>query len=91
MRLSARNQLAGTVKAIEVGDLMAEVVIDLGQGQEIVAVITAAAARSLGLATGQPVTAVVKATEVMVAVESGESSGHQGGRTCGSRGQAGDG
>lgn len=65
MAISARNQLRGTVKAISLGQVMAEVVIDIG-GQEIVAAITRHSVESLGLKEGDPVTAVIKATEVMV-------------------------
>ncbi len=49
MKISARNQLAGTVKAVSEGSVMAEVVVRIEGGQEIVAAITAESARSLGL------------------------------------------
>ncbi len=66
MELSARNQLRGTVKSVKHGAVMAEVVVDVN-GQEIVAAITNASAERLGLAQGQSVVAVIKATEVMIA------------------------
>ena len=66
MRLSARNQLPGTVASMEVGAVMATVVIRLDGGQEVVAAITKDSAETLGLAAGDAVTAVIKATEVMV-------------------------
>jgi molybdopterin-binding protein len=66
MTLSARNRLAGTVKSIETSDLMAEVVVELGDGQEVTAVITAGSVERLGLSEGDEVDAVVKATEVMI-------------------------
>jgi molybdate transport system regulatory protein len=69
MKISARNQLPGTVKAVTEGAVMAEVVVTIGGGQEIVAAITAESARQLGLATGKRVTAVIKSTEVMLAVD----------------------
>jgi molybdate transport system regulatory protein len=69
MRLSARNQLPGTVAAVEVGAVMATVVIRLAGGQEVVAAITKDSAEALGLTVGDPVTAVIKATEVMVGKE----------------------
>ena len=69
MRLGARNRLAGTVKSITFGTVMAEVVVRLGGGDEITAAITDASARSLGLAEGGPATVIVKATEVMIGVE----------------------
>jgi len=66
MELSARNQLKGTVTSLKTGAVMAEVVVDVG-GQEIVAAITRGSAEALGLAEGQDVTVVIKATEVMIA------------------------
>ncbi len=66
MQLSARNQLAGTVKAVKLGNIMAEVVLDLGGGRELVAEITKGSAERLGLKAGDTVTAIVKATEVMI-------------------------
>jgi molybdopterin-binding protein len=65
MELSARNQLAGTVKTVKVGAIMAEVVIDVG-GNEIVSEISKASVERLGLKTGDKVTAIIKATEVMI-------------------------
>ncbi len=69
MRISARNQLPGTVRTITEGAVMTEVVIDLDGGQEVVAAITAESARRLGLEVGRRVVAVVKSTEMKVAVE----------------------
>jgi molybdopterin-binding protein len=69
MRLSARNQLPGTVRSVDRGAVMANVVIQLEGGQEVVAAITKDAADQLGLAEGDAVTAVIKATEVMVGKE----------------------
>jgi molybdate transport system regulatory protein len=69
MKLSARNQLSGTVKEITEGVVTAEVVIALDGGAEFVAVITLDSARRLGLAPGAPVTAIVKATDVMLATD----------------------
>jgi molybdate transport system regulatory protein len=69
MKISARNQLAGTVRDITEGAVMTEVVVELDGGQEVVAAITAESARRLGLAEGARVTAIVKSTEVMIAVD----------------------
>jgi len=69
MRLSARNQLPGTVVAVQQGAVMSTVVIRLEGGQEVVAAITKDAADTLELAEGDAVTAVIKATEVMVGKE----------------------
>ncbi len=69
MRLSARNQLPGTVRSVDRGAVLANVVIRLEGGQEVVAAITKDAVDQLGLAEGDVVTAVIKATEVMVGKE----------------------
>ncbi len=67
MELSARNQLPATVKSVKFGEVMAEVVVALRDGQEIVSVITAESARRLQLREGSAVLAVVKSTEVLLA------------------------
>jgi molybdate transport system regulatory protein len=69
MRLSARNQLSGTIASVELGAVMATVVIRLEGGQEVVASITKDSAQRLGLTAGDNVTAVIKATDVMVGKE----------------------
>jgi molybdopterin-binding protein len=66
MELSARNQLEGTVKSVNLGGVMAEVVMDVN-GIEIVAAITRRSAEALDLKQGDRVKAVIKATEVIVA------------------------
>jgi molybdate transport system regulatory protein len=66
MRLSARNQLPGTVVSVDIGAVMATVVIRLAGGENVVAAITKDSAESLQLSEGDAVTAVIKATEVMV-------------------------
>ena len=66
MKLSARNQLAGTVVKVEHGAVMSTVVVRLAGGQEVVSAITKDSAEGLGLETGDAVTAVIKATEVMI-------------------------
>jgi molybdopterin-binding protein len=68
MKLSARNQLSGTVRSVEPGSVMAEVMVDVA-GQQIVSVITRASAERLGLSEGQAVTVIIKATEVLLGVE----------------------
>ncbi len=68
MRLSARNQLEGTVTAIKEGAVEAQVSLDVG-GQKLTAVVTMDAVKDLGLAEGTPVIAVIKADHVMLAVE----------------------
>ena len=66
MELSARNQLAGTVKEVRKGAAIANVVVDVG-GQRIVSSITVEAADELGLAEGSDVTVIVKASDVILA------------------------
>jgi molybdopterin-binding protein len=66
MRLSARNQLSATVTSINQGAAIANVELDV-DGQRIVASITVEAARELGLREGTPVTAIVKASDVILA------------------------
>jgi molybdopterin-binding protein len=65
MELSARNQLRGTVTAIKLGGVMAEVTVEIG-GQEIVSVITRSSVERLHLQVGDAVTAIIKSTEVML-------------------------
>ena len=66
MELSARNQLVGVVTAIKFGDILAEVTVDVS-GQTIVSVITRSSTERLQLTVGNPVTVIVKSTEVMLA------------------------
>ncbi len=69
MKLSARNQLPATVQSVTEGTVMAEVVMKLDGGEELVAAITKGSADRLGLREGRRVIAIVKATEVVVATE----------------------
>jgi molybdopterin-binding protein len=66
MELSARNQLKGKVKSVEKGSIMAEVVIALDGGAELVAEITKGSVERLKLKAGDAVTAIVKSTSVMI-------------------------
>jgi molybdopterin-binding protein len=66
MKLSARNQLSGTVKETKLGSVMAEVSVQIEAGA-IVAAITRHSAESLELKPGDKVTVVIKSTEVMIA------------------------
>jgi molybdopterin-binding protein len=65
MALSARNQLPGIVQDIQVGDIMAHVVVKVGDNV-IESVITRNSAEELGLKKGDSVRVVVKSTEVMI-------------------------
>jgi len=66
MELSARNQFTGTIVNITLGAVMADVTVDIGGGNVISSVITRASVERLGLEVGDTVTAIVKATEVML-------------------------
>jgi molybdopterin-binding protein len=62
--LSARNRLRGRVAAIRAGELLAEVTIDVREGQQLVAAVTRSSVDRLGLESGGPVSVFVKATEL---------------------------
>jgi molybdopterin-binding protein len=68
--LSARNQLRGTVAAVAVEGVMAEVRVRIGD-QELVSIITRSSAERLGLRLGDEVVAVIKSTEIMIGKEYG--------------------
>jgi molybdopterin-binding protein len=68
VKLSARNQLRGTVSEIRRGEAIANVVLDVA-GQRLVASITVEAVEDLGLAEGTAVTAIVKASDVIIATD----------------------
>jgi molybdopterin-binding protein len=65
-QLSARNRLSGTVSEVKVDGLVAQVELVVTDPVRIVAIVTADAVEELGLREGEPATAVVKATSVMV-------------------------
>ena len=65
MPISARNQLEGKVVEVTLGDIMAHVVVQIGENQ-IESVITRRSAEQLGLKKGDEVTVVIKSTEVML-------------------------
>ena len=68
MKLSARNKLAGTVTSITKGDAIANVALDVA-GQRLVASITVEAIDELGLSEGASVTAIIKASDVIIATD----------------------
>ena len=69
MKISARNQLKGRIVEITKGATTAHVTIALGGGAVVTAAITNEAADELGLEAGKAVVAIVKASDVMIAVD----------------------
>ena len=69
MKISGRNTLKGTIKAITPGAVNTEVILELPGGLEIVSIITRHSAEALGLEVSKEVYAVVKASNVMIAID----------------------
>ncbi len=69
MKLSARNVLKGKVVELTKGAVNSEVTIELPGGAKVVSIITNTSVESLGLAVGKEAYAVIKASNVMVAVD----------------------
>ena len=67
LKISARNQLTGTVASIEEGAVNAIVKLDVADGVGITSTISMEAVKDLGLAVGKQATAIIKATSVMIA------------------------
>ncbi len=68
MKLSTRNQLPGVVTDVHHGESISTVKVELRGGHMITSAITREAAEDLGLTAGSPVTVLVKATDVALAV-----------------------
>jgi len=69
MKISARNILRGRVVAIHEGAINSEVLIDIGGGKQLVSVITKTSVDALELEPGKDVFAVIKASNILVAVD----------------------
>jgi molybdopterin-binding protein len=69
MDISARNVLQGKVKSVLPGAVNSEITVELPGGQQIISVITKASADRLRLQNGKQVYAVIKASDVMIAVD----------------------
>ncbi len=69
MKLSARNVLKGKVKNVTPGAVNSEIIIEIAGGVQVVAIITKTSADGLGLKPGKDAYAVIKASNVMVAVD----------------------
>ncbi len=66
MPLSVRNQFPGTVKEVKLGAVMAEIIVDVGGGNQFISAITKDATEDLTLKVGDKVTVLVKSTSVMI-------------------------
>ncbi len=69
MKLSARNILKGKVVKLTPGAVNSEVVLELPGGAQVVSIITKESATNLGLAVGKEAYAVIKASNVMIAID----------------------
>jgi molybdopterin-binding protein len=69
MRLSARNQIKGTIVDVKKGATTSHIRVDIGGGQVMTSSITNEAVDDLGLTAGGKVTVVIKASDVMIAVD----------------------
>ena len=69
MRISARNQIKGTVVDVKKGATTSHVRVDIGNGQTITSSITNEAVDELGIKAKGNVTVVIKASDVMIAVD----------------------
>ena len=69
MKLSARNNFKGTVVKIVPGSVNSEVVLEIADGARVVSIITNDAVAGLGLKVGMPAYAIIKASNVIIAVD----------------------
>jgi molybdopterin-binding protein len=70
MKLSARNTLSGSIRKIEMGAVNAQVTIEVAPGINVVSIITLDAVEEMKLTEGSRAYAVIKASNVMVGVDS---------------------
>ena len=69
MKLSTRNTLKGTIKKVELGAVNAEITLEIAPGVEVISIITKSSAERLSLAEDQESYALIKATDVAIAVD----------------------
>lgn len=69
MKISARNQIKGTITEIKTGVVTAKILLDIGGGNKLSSVITMDSVNDLNLSVGDTVTAIIKSTEVMIGKE----------------------
>jgi molybdate transport system regulatory protein len=72
MNVSARNQLKGTISAVNPGPVSTEVVLDLAGGDKLVAVVTTGSAQKLGLKPGSHAVGLIKAPSVMLVTDAAQ-------------------
>lgn len=66
MQISARNQLKGKVVSLTPGAVNTEVIVELGDGQQLASIITKSSAEKMDIKVGDEVSAIVKASSVMI-------------------------
>jgi molybdopterin-binding protein len=69
MKISARNVLKGKVKKVTRGAVNTEILLELSGGDQVVSIISKESAKKLGLKAGKAAYAVIKASNVMIAVD----------------------
>jgi molybdopterin-binding protein len=69
MKLSLRNTLKGTIKKVELGAVNAEITLEIAPGIELISVITKSSAERLSLTEGKEAYALIKSTDVAIAVD----------------------
>jgi len=69
VKISARNVMKGTIKAIDKGAVNVEVDVEISPGMEITSIITRKSCENLGLEVGQKAFVIIKASNVMIVVE----------------------
>ncbi len=69
MKISARNVFKGKIKQVRHGAVNTEVILELAGGTEVVSIITKESAENLDLAKGKEAYAVIKASNVMIALD----------------------
>jgi molybdate transport system regulatory protein len=66
LNISARNKLQGVIENLYLGEVSSEISIDIGNNDKVVSVITANSLKTLNLKLGNSVSAIIKATDVMI-------------------------
>jgi molybdate transport system regulatory protein len=69
MKISVRNKFEGTISSVNAGPVSTEVVLDLGGGDQLVAVVTSASAQQMGLKSGKKAIGLVKAPSVVIVTD----------------------